>query len=381
MELLVSLADINDSRFGFRPDVINNRIIFGLKGINSVGDDLVRSIIEHRPYTSMFDFMEKVKINRQAMVALIKGGAFDRLEGKAREKIMEDYIRVTCEPKKRLTLQNFNGLLKADLVPESLTLQKRIFNFNKMLKANCKIQEYYVLPEPFMKFYEENFDTDNLSLVSNYPAVLQTTWDKTYKKVMDKARDWLKDSQEETLAEYNNIIFLEDWNKYCRGSLSSWEMESICFYYHEHELAHVDIAKYGISEFDQLPEVPEVEYFFKKAGKEIPIFKLCRIIGTVIGKNKMKGMVSLLTTSGVVDLKFRPEFFAMFDKQLSERQEDGTKKITEKSWFGRGSKIMLTGYRRDAQFVPKTYARTATHTLYKIDDIDEQGSLILRSER
>jgi len=377
----VSLADINYSRFGFKPDVDNNRVIFGLKGINSVGDDLVRAIIENRPYTNMSDLMEKVKINRQAMVALIKGGAFDSLEDKPREEIMANYIRMTCEPKKRLTLQNFNGLLKAGLVPDELTLQKRIFTFNKMLKANCKVKEYYVLPEPFMKFFEENFETDNLILVSNYPAILQSTWDKTYKKVMDSARDWLKETQEATLEVYNNILFMQDWNKYCKGTLSAWEMESICFYYHEHELINVDRAKYGISEFDKLPEIPEVEYFFKKAGKEIPIFKLCRIVGTVIGKNKMKGMVSLLTTSGVVDLKFRPEFFAMFDKQLSERQDDGTKKITEKSWFGRGSKIMLTGYRRDAQFVPKTYARTPTHTLYKIDDIDEKGNLILRSER
>lgn len=379
--VVVSLADINESRFGFKPDAKNNRIVFGLKGINSVGDDLVRLIVKNRPYTSMLDFMEKVKINRQAMVALVKGGAFDELEGATREAVMATYIRATCEPKKRLTLQNFNGLVHADLIPVELTLQKRIFNFNKALKANCKVKEYYVFPEPFMKFLEENFETDKMILIGNYPAMLQSVWDKAYKKVMDKARDWLKENQETTLAAYNEIIFMEDWNKYCKGSVSAWEMESICFYYHEHELAYVNRLKYGISEFSSKPQEPEVEYFFHKGGKEIPIFKLCLIVGTVIGKNKMKGMVSLLTTDGVVNVKFRPEFFAMYDKQLSEKQEDGTKKITEKSWFNRGSKIMLTGFRRNDQFVPKTYARTATHTLYKIDSVDEEGNLELRSER
>ena len=35
----VSLANINKSKFGFAPDVENNRILFGLKGMLNVGDD------------------------------------------------------------------------------------------------------------------------------------------------------------------------------------------------------------------------------------------------------------------------------------------------------------------------------------------------------
>ena len=71
----------------------------------------------------------------------------------------------------------------------------------------------------------------------------------------------------------------------------------------------------------------------------------------------------------------------MFDKQISERQADGTKKIVEKSWFNRGSMIMLTGYRRGDQFVPKKYKSTPTHQLYKIDEITKDGEIKLRSER
>jgi DNA polymerase-3 subunit alpha len=379
--VIVSLADINRSRFGFKPDAENDEIIFGLKGINNVGDDLVRTIIENRPYANMFDFMSKVKVGRQAMIALIKGGAFDRLEGKSRVGIMADYILATCEPKKRLTLQNFNGLINAGLIPEELEYEVRVFNFNKMLKAHCKVSDYYALPEPFMKFYEQFFNTDILEVVGNYPAVKQATWDKAYKKVMDGARAWLKTHHDETLATYNNMLFEADWNKYCKGNLSAWEMESISFYHGAHELKDVNKSKYGISDFDQLPEIPEVDYYFKRGGKDIPIFKLTRIVGTVIGKNKVKGMVSLLTTSGVVNVKFRPDFFAMYDKQLSEKKEDGTKKITEKSWFTKGSKLMITGYRRDSQWVPKTYKNTPTHTLYKIDDVLENGDISLRSER
>ena len=379
--VVVSLADINDSGFGFKPDITTNKIIFGLKGINNVGDDVVRGIIAGRPYSSLEDFMARTKVNKQGMIALIKGGAFDKIEGIERREIMVNYIMKTADLKKRLTLQNFNGLISAGLVPEELAFEVRVFNFNKVLKANCKVGEYYALPEPCMKFYEEFFDTDILTVVSNYPAILQTSWDKTYKKVMDGAREWLKINQERTLAAYNNMLYANEWDKYCQGSISAWEMESVCFYYHEHELAHVNSVKYGISQFSELPYEPEVDYYFKRGGKDIPIFKLTRIVGTVLGKNKTKATVQLLTTDGVVNVKFRMEQFSLFDKQLSEKQEDGTKKITEKSWFKRGSKIMLTGFRREDTFVIKTYKNTQTHSIYKIDEVNEVGDLILRSER
>ena len=109
--------------------------------------------------------------------------------------------------------------------------------------------------------------------------------------------------------------------------------------------------------------------------------KLNKIIGTCIDKNKTKSTVTVLTTDGVVDVKFRPEYFAMFDKQMSEKQADGSKKIVEKSWFNRGSMIMLTGFRRGDQFVPKKYSKTPTHQLYKIDEITESGEIKIRSQR
>ena len=102
---------------------------------------------------------------------------------------------------------------------------------------------------------------------------------------------------------------------------------------------------------------------------------MTKIVGTVISKQKTNGTIALLTTNEVITVRFRKSYFAMFDKQISERRADGTKKITEKSWFSKGNKLMITGYRREDQFVPKTYARTASHTLYLIEDIDEHGNM------
>ena len=71
----------------------------------------------------------------------------------------------------------------------------------------------------------------------------------------------------------------------------------------------------------------------------------------------------------------------MFNRQLSEKQEDGTKKVMEKGWFGRGTKVLVTGFRRDDTFVAKSYSRTPTHQLYKITKVNEDGSLELIHER
>jgi DNA polymerase-3 subunit alpha len=285
------------------------------------------------------------------------------------------------EPKKRLTLQNFNGLIQRDLIPDSLFFQKRVFIFNKYLKENKKVGGYYVFDEACEKFYTQFFDEEKLSIVNGYICIAQKEWDKIYKKEMDKAREWLKDNQDEVLKEFNTLLFLEQWNNYAEGNISAWEMDSLCFYYHEHELAHINTTKYGIVDYFHLPEQPEVDYFYKRNGKEIPIYKTYKIIGTVISKNDTRSSVSILTTSGVVNVKFTKEYYAMFNRQISEVQADGSKKIKEKGWFTRGTKVMVTGFRREGMFVAKAYKHTPTHQLYKIQSFDDKGNIELIHER
>ena len=50
---------------------------------------------------------------------------------------------------------------------------------------------------------------------------------------------------------------------------------------------------------------------FKRNGKQIPLYKLYRIAGTVISKNDARHSISLLTTSGVVNVKFTKEYYAL----------------------------------------------------------------------
>ena len=378
----VSLVDINKSKYTFEPDMSNNRILFGMKALNGVGANIINTIIENRPYTSLLDFMNKTKVNKTVMVALIKAGAFDNLHPeKSRSQIMAEYIWLICDKKKRLTLQNFNGLMEHDLIPEELEFQKRVFTYNKFLKAYCKHDKYFGIINNYLTFYEEFFDMDLLEIVNGQPHILQTTWDRVYKKVMEKARDYLKEHQEEMLSQYNKMLFKEMWDKYAAGSVSAWEMASLGFYYGDHELIDVDIDRMGIENFYSLSEEPEVEYFFRRNGKEIPIFKTHKIIGTVIAKNDIKSTVTLLAVDGVVQVKFTKEYFAKFNKQISELQSDGTKKVKERSWFTRGTKVLVTGIRKGDQFQAKSYKNTPTHQLYKIVDIEKDGGLVLTHYR
>lgn len=321
--------------------------------------------------------MQKCPLNKTAMISLIKAGAFDNLESDwakelnidPRILIMTYYLSIVSEPKSKLTLQNFNGLIEKGIIPDELTFEKKVFMFNKYLKKH-KFQDYYMLSEPEMQeFYNKYFNQEDLE-VSKEVLVKQKVWDKTYKIVMDTARDWLKEHQSEALKEYNAILFKEAWDKYAQGNISAWEMEALCFYYHDHELANVNNQKYGIVDFNQLSPEPIVDKTFPRNGKKIPIYKLYRIAGTVISKNDSRHSVSLLTTTGVVNVKFTKEYYALFGRQLSEIQSDGTKKVKEKGWFVRGTKLLVTGFRRDDTFVSKNYKSNGGHQLYKIINVN-----------
>ncbi|MGN0732455.1 MAG: DNA polymerase III subunit alpha [Treponema sp.] len=86
----VDPPDINRSDKTF--DVVDGRIVFGLKGIKGMGDAAATVIIDERnangPYESFIDFVERAGIkvvdgkravNNKAIEVLIKTGAFDKL--------------------------------------------------------------------------------------------------------------------------------------------------------------------------------------------------------------------------------------------------------------------------------------------------------------
>lgn len=376
----ISPPDINKSSYSFTPDVENNTIIYGIKGINKVGAEIVKEIISNRPYISIEDFLFKVKINKPQMVNLIKCGAFDKF-GNNRTEIMIKYIDLITEKKKRLTLQNMQMLIDKKILPEEFDFEIKVYNFNKYLKK-FKVNDNYSLDSIAFNFYEKHFDMDSLWYENDLCLIEQKVWDKTYKKLMDPVREYLKENTEEVLNILNNKLFCENWDKYCIGTLSKWEMDSVSFYYHEHELSSCEEKKYDIVDYFSLSKEPMVDYTFtSKEGKEIPIYKISRIAGTILDKNKNKNMVTLLTNYGVVTVKIYQAQFAKYDKQISIKMPDGHKKVIEKSWLSRGNKVIFTGIRRDDQFVLKKYKNTPYSVIELITEIQDDGTLITITER
>lgn len=146
----VSLVDINKSSYGFEPDVENNQILFGMKALSNVGSEVIDQIIKNRPYISFKDFLNRCPLKKTAMISLIKGGAFDKLETEwaaalnvnPRILIMCYYLYLVSSPKTRLTLQNFNSLVTHNLIPKELKFERQTFFVNKYLKEHKK-GEYY----------------------------------------------------------------------------------------------------------------------------------------------------------------------------------------------------------------------------------------------
>jgi len=379
----VSLVDINKSGFGFEPDVSTNQILFGLKGMLNVGDDLVKDIISKRPYSSPEDFLIKVNPNKQAMISLIKGGAFDKMMD--RVDCMKWYIDSVSDKKKRITLQNLAMLLDLNLInndTDELKEAYRVYEFNRYLKSNDKFKlEEYILDERGVNFLTDIGYDDMISYSDGKTLLNKKDWDKVYKVYMGSYKDYIKDHETELLEYVNNKSFADEWNKYAKGNISSWEMEVLCFYYHDHELKDVNMSKYGLTNFNNIPDVPVVDRTFEKGGRTINIFKLYKICGTVVAKNKYKHIVTLLTTDGVVDIKFRKEYFALFDKTISGYDDKGIKHRIEKSWFDRGNMVIVQGVKTDNGFMAKKYNSSQGHQLYKITKVFKNGDLELQSER
>lgn len=371
----VSPPDINQSSFTFTPIVKDNKILYGLRGITRISSDKIDEIIEARPYTSLQDFLNKVKINKIQIINLIKSGAFDALENCSREEIMSKYLNSIVDKKQRLTLQNMQMLINQELIPEEMKFYARLFLFNKFLKT-CKNENFYMLNEPAINFISNNFDAD---LIVNGNSVVQKAWDNVYKKAMEPMRNYLKNNKDEMLERLNKKLYDEVADKYAKGNLASWEMDSISFYHHDHEL--IKASSY-YDDFFELSEEPEIEYTFpSKGGQEIRVYRLFKIIGTVIDKDKIRNTVTLLTPTGVVNVKIYKNQYAIYDKQLSARDEEGKKKILEASWFKRGTKLMIQGIRRGQDFIPKKKKASIYPIISKITDIDENGNLTFQYER
>jgi DNA polymerase-3 subunit alpha len=385
----VDLPDINKADFGFKPDLDNNSILFGLKGMNGIGDEIVHLIMENRPYQSFDDFLERMfdtkLIKNSHMQQLIKGGCFDSFG--ERKNIMKQLVKYTYEPKKQLNFQNMKMLVDNNLIPDEYALNIRYYNYKNYISKSVyknitkPKDRLFKLNNVATPFFEQHFSEECIvDMVDGQIIISEKKFKKEYDKKMEILKEWM--IKEETLQYVNESLLNQAYSEFEDDSISKWEMDSLSFYYHEHELAAVDNEKYGLDNFNGLPEQPIVVHEYVSKGIPRQEFKLSRIAGTVLDKDKNKHQVTVLTTDGVVTVKFYAGAFSHYNKQISKQISKDKKEIVEPSWFTRGNKLLFTGFRRGNKFVPRKYKNSIyQHTVALIQDIDPNGNLILQSER
>lgn len=382
----IELPFINSAGFGFTPDLENDKIYYSLKGINGIGDNIVHEIIKNRPYTSFEDFYDRMYatklIQRSHFIQLIKAGAFNEIDTPI--KIMEQFLIKEVNVKETLDGKNLSKIISLGLfnTPE-LNQYQQYYNFYKYIKKsthnskNHSDEKIYLLNNYSQYFFENNFTFD--SVVGEHKGNLLIS-DKKFKKEYELKMLPIKALYDDAafIRKFNQAQFLEIWDHNAAGTVAKWEMESVSYYSKEHELEHVNYARYGFSNFFELDEAPVILEEYEWRGREMKRYQLFTIIGTVLDKNKNNHTITVLTPEGVVTVKTYSGNFSYYDKRISKVVND-KKTILENSWFTRGNLLMLTGYRREDQFVLK--ALKGEHTINLITKIGEDGSLSLQAER
>lgn len=374
--ILVRQPDINKSRMGFTPNAEKNSILYGLKGITRLGDSIIQNIIVNRPFDSLSDFVAKMTtadgkklISKDKVVNLIKAGAFDEIEARPREEILLSFVKMTADSKKRLNLQNFLMLMRQNLVPDSLSEEMACYNFTRYIRKS-RYESVYLIDDIAEDYLLEKFPADRIKKISHEGhvrnCISQTWWDSIYEGFMNNVRSWIKSNHDELLEKLNNILFQEEFQKYAKGNILDWELQSLNFFYSGHPLTGVELPKtIQLSNYNEIKEGEIVGHFVIQ-GKYIPKMKLSTIFGTVIDKDRTKGIVTLSTLDAVVDVKFFKQQFAKYVQEGEIESEDPENESYATNFFDKGTHLLITGIKRGDMFVPKVYKNSNIAEVIKV---------------
>lgn len=348
----IELPNINTSSFTFRPDVEENTIYFGLKGLSRIGNNIISDIIANRPYSSIEDFLNKVKVNKVQMTMLIKAGAFDLFlkQNENRENLIINYCNLVADTKKEINMRNFARLIELDLIPTEYEFYSKLFRYNKHIRKFFLFGDRFVINEPVIREMLNYFEFGIFEYEGNEEYFLEKVWKKFYDNHMKEVKKWVTANKDFLLAAVNQAAVQELLDKYNIGNISYQEMESLSYYHHQHELEYEEyqdwLNKMGVQDFFSLPEEPQIEAQYKSGAVKMQLY---RIAGTCIGRDKGKNIVGFLTPTGFLKIKVYRSQFIKYDKQI---KLDGQ---IEKSWFSKGNKLLLSGYRNEDHFILKTY--------------------------
>lgn len=391
----IDMPDINKSRLSFTPDVETNTILYGLKGICQITDPTIREIMDNRPFNSLQDFLNKITkktITKSKVINLIKCGAFDKIEHKDRREILRDYLWTTCEPKKKLTMQNAASLIERHLFPKELEYYCDVYNLTKELRKHRDANKIWYcgdrLDIPDDKFdswkkilQDSKVGSSEIVLNNENRKVIDSSkWDAFYKKSMIPLQAYIKQNHDEMLKALNDSLFEDEWMKYTNDeSEDEWELDSMNFFFHNHPLTKVipqiqDKEEIYVSHLNEIVEGAADGQFIIK-GKVIPKMKLYTIAGVVIDRDKVKGLVSLQCPDGVINLKVYKDLYSTMVQVVPKA--DGS---LQESFFEKGVYLLVTGILRGTTFIPKVYKNLKRKPIERIN-ITKNGHLLGLEEK
>lgn len=369
---LVENPTINNSDYGFKPH--NGKIAFGLYPIIGIGKEDGEKIIEGRPYNGIDDFVAKTELSDKKMVALIKAGAFDEFNNNRRQ-VMIDFVSSINMPKDKLTMVQLDKV--RDAVPDSLKKFLAYSDFRSLITGRHKVAMTNEISTLFFDEFERQITEQYGKCYEYVNGTLKIdvkVFDKWFKKAIKPLSEWLK-TEDATKAEasYRRREF---WIENCKGNTASWEMEALGFYNGIHELTLTNIAeKYRVAEFNNLPSIPKIVGWSSYRRKQFPVYQHDLIYGTVIDKDKDKGLVYLLTPDGIANVRVGKQRFKKYNKRISA----GTGKerhVVDDSWFKRGTKLLCVGYRRDKDFMLNNKDTGYEQCLMRIDGYGKHATVV-----
>lgn len=384
----IVVPNINTSERDFIPDVEHNAILYSLGAVVGVNEDLFNKIIENRPYHKISEFIQKVEPTKVQMFNLIKAGCFDSLMDRPRNTIMQAYLyylaQDTIKRKDKLTMTQFKQAIELGYdFGSDYEFHVFLYKYKKFIDQNQydAPNKRYVLNDEdciryFRKYIEFHLDRkDTNFLPDNQISFKKSVFSKFYNKKMEDITT-LINTEDFKNKFYNmqiNNKMNQEANKYCTGNIASWEMETLSYYHEPHELINVNRELYHIVNFDDLPEDPAS--YEEGTG--------C-VAGTVIGFNNGKNLVDILTTTGVVTIKFFGNNYIKYNKCISKLIPNGDKKpikeVVDDSWFKRGRKLLVYGQRRENMFLARR-GGVEFPMVCLITEVLPNGNLRLRSKR
>lgn len=331
----IILPNINKSQLKFTAQ--DGKVLYGLKPIIGLDTNTLNAIIENRPFESLEDYYTRMidtkLTSTKKTISLIKSGAMDSLEDIDRRHIMAKLVKLEIPQKDKVTMVQLPYY--RDIISSEFDKLLDLHDFRSRIKGKNK--------EPMNKDIEQEF-INKYSKYVDYKFTDKLEIDiKSFEKYYNKEIKPLKEEIKKPVyaQEFTKKKRQEYWLKECQGTIPEWEIDTILFNSDEFVVDTKQVSeRHKITEFKDLKNLP----FIGTNERGFREYEISAITGVVVGYNNQKKLVYVLTKeSGVVTIK-------MSRKKYTHYQE---KTGADDSWWLRGTKLVLLGYKNGEAFYVK----------------------------